>query len=442
MSKTVGEKLNTLVRMVAFAALFFLSIDLMGGGMKASFKEPLKHFLHDHAADFTSLVSFVIGILGTSLVQSSSTVTSMAVLLTQDAILPVAIAIGIVHGANLGTSVTSTIVAFFADAPSFQGNPFTWMRDMLFKRRSAGFRRAVATAIVHGMFNVIVVTAILLMMELPFGLIDRMAAASAMSIAEVTSATSGVVVVFDYIKPSAYTKPVVKALLGAGLPGWGSVLLGFAVMFGSLKGFSNTVSRALVADGERLDARIIGEKLLGKTPFDTFVRGLVLTIMVQSSSATTSMIVPLAAMGFFSLRQVLPFIMGANIGTTTTGILAASSGIGEPGFEAAMTIALCHFYLNTTAVILVATLPPLRTSIIGATEMVAAAADRAPAVLAAYLATLSIGVPVVVFLLPTVVAAAFLGSIVLFLLVAPHIWLRSNDTTEQVAEASEGALAA
>ena len=108
----------TFGRMALFAGLFFLSIDLMGGGMKESFKAPLKAYLNEHASDFNPLVSFVIGILGTSLVQSSSTVTSMAVVLAEDGIVPLVIAIGIVHGANLGTSVTSSIVAFFADAPA------------------------------------------------------------------------------------------------------------------------------------------------------------------------------------------------------------------------------------------------------------------------------------------------------------------------------------
>ncbi|TNE87792.1 MAG: hypothetical protein EP330_17245 [Deltaproteobacteria bacterium] len=432
----------TLAKMALYAGLFFLSIDLMGGGMKASFKEPLKHYLHEHASDFTSLVSFVIGILGTSLVQSSSTVTSLAVKMAEEGIVPLVIAIGIVHGANLGTSVTSSIVAFFAEAPPLRGNLFAWMQEMLFRRRSPGFRRAVATAIVHGMFNVILVTGILLAFELPFGLIDKLAAWSAVGIAGVANSATGILWVFEWIKPSAYTKPVVKFLLEGGMPGWGAVLLGFAALFGALKGFAGTVSKALISEGERTDPKVIGEKLLGKNPFDTFVRGLVLTIMVQSSSATTSMIVPLAAMGFFSLRQVLPFIMGANIGTTTTAIIAASSSLGEPGFELGMTIALCHFYLNTVAVVLVAAIPPLRTSVLGATEMVAAAADRTPAVLALYLGLLSIGIPLMVYVLPTAAAATLLGAVVLYLVVAPHFWLRQHKTNDTPGSDGGEALAA
>ena len=421
----------TFGRMALFAGLFFLSIDLMGGGMKESFKAPLKAYLNEHASDFNPLVSFVIGILGTSLVQSSSTVTSMAVVLAEDGIVPLVIAIGIVHGANLGTSVTSSIVAFFADAPAVNGNPARWARDMLFEKRGPGFRRAVSTAIVHGMFNVILVTGIMLTLELPFGAIDAFAAFTAEGIAGVAGAASGALWIFDWVKPSAYTKPVVKGLLSAGVPGWLAVILGFMALFGALRGFAKTVSNALVSAGERQDPRAIGEKLLGRSAADTFMRGLVLTIMVQSSSATTSMIVPLAAMGFFSLRQVLPFIMGANIGTTTTAIIAASASLGEPGFEAAMTIALCHFYLNTLAVVLVVLFPPLRESILAATEWVVSAADRSPSWLALYLGMLSVGLPVIVYALPEPAAALLLGALVLVMVIGPRLMgVRSPDDGE------------
>lgn len=423
-------------RLVFFAYLFFLSIAAMGEGMKASFKAPLKAYLHHNAGAFDELVSFVIGVLGTSLVQSSSTVTSMAVVLTQESIVPLVIAIGIVHGANLGTSVTSSLVAFAAETKPLTGNPIRDLHALLFLPRRPGFHRAVSTAVVHGLFNAVMVTAILLAFELPFGFIRRMSAASAHSIGVAASQGSGVLAVLEWVSPSTWTEPVVEAAMYLGAPGWLVVIASFVLLFASLKGFARQMRGLLLHDTKEADVRhnvaVIGHRLLGKSPLDTFLRGLLLTILVQSSSATTAMVVPFAAMGFFSVRKVFPFIMGANIGTTTTALLAASSGIGQPGFEAGMTIALAHFYLNTIAVVLVAAVSPLRHSILGATEWLADAAERKPAALVGYLAVLSVAVPAAVYFLPFSAAYALLGGIVLAMLVGPHLYLRRKKRAGEV----------
>ncbi len=421
---------STLLKLIPWAYLFFLSIALMGGGMKASFKDALKHYLHDHAGEFTELVSFVIGVLGTSLVQSSSTVTSMAVVLTQEGIVPLIIAIGIVHGANLGTSVTSTIVAFFAEVPGFTGNPFRDFWHMLVRTRERGFHTAVGTAVVHGLFNVILVTGILIALELPFGIIHRASEWSAHVIGDGLASSAVLLDIFAWVSPSTYTKPVASALLDIGVPGWVLVLLGFGALFAALRGFSNTMKSALLLDNadptDDVDVAALGQKLLGTHPLDTFARGLFLTILVQSSSATTSMVVPLAAMGLFSIRQILPFIMGANIGTTTTALLAASAAVGQPGFEAGLTIALAHFYLNTLAVVLVVAIPPLQTSVLGATEFLADQAARLPAVLILYLVGLSVVMPAIVFISPNWLSTVFLGAVTVVSVVGPHYYLRNK----------------
>ena len=408
-----------------FAALFFLSIDAMSAGMKASFKDAVKHYLHDHAATFNELVSFVVGVVGTSLVQSSSTVTSMAVVMTQDGIIPLMISVGIVHGANLGTSVTSTLVAFAAESKPMSGNPLRDIKTLLFARRGPGFHRAVSTAVVHDFFNVIMVTAILLLLEIPFGLIHQASAASAGWMAGALSGGASALDSLAWVSPKTYTKPIIKAIMGAGAPGGLVVLGGFATLFLALKGFSNTMQRVILIDSDqKLDFSALGAKLLGTHPVDTFFRGLLLTIMVQSSSATTSMVVPLAALGFFRIRQIFPFIMGANIGTTTTALIVASSSVGEPGFAAGMTIALSHFYLNSLAVALVVLVPGLRTSILGATRWFADAAERLPAMLPLYLLSLTVVLPAMVYFLPYNAALGLMGAVVAFLLIGPHIYLR------------------
>jgi sodium-dependent phosphate cotransporter len=69
---------------------------------------------------------------------------------------------------------------------------------------------------------------------------------------------------------------------------------------------------------------------------------MVVTASVQSSSATTSLIVPLAGTGVLSLRKVFPYTLGANIGTTITAILASFA----TGSAAAVTVALAHLTFN------------------------------------------------------------------------------------------------
>ena len=52
---------------------------------------------------------------------------------------------------------------------------------------------------------------------------------------------------------------------------------------------------------------------------------MLMTIMVQSSSVTTSLIIPFVGAGLLTLRQVFPYMVGANIGTTCTGLIAAAA---------------------------------------------------------------------------------------------------------------------
>jgi len=429
--------LRHLAKLGLFAYLFFLSITMLGSGMKAAFKGPVDAFLKEHGDSFTELVSFVVGVLGTSLVQSSSTVTSMAVVLAQEEILPLLIAIGIVHGANLGTSVTSSLVAFASEIKPLTGNPVRDLKALLFEPRLPGFHRAVSTAVVHGLFNAILVTGILLALEIPFGIVHRLAEASANTVAQLAQSGGVLLEVLDWVSPKTYTKPVVGWVKDAGhavgltdlLVSTVLVVGSFVLLFLSLRGFSRTVKAWLMEgsdadEADREGLRVMGERLLGRNPFDTFVRGLILTIMVQSSSATTSMVVPLAALGLFSLRKVFPFVMGANIGTTTTALIAAAQSFGEPGFAEGMTIALCHFYLNTLAVVIAVIVPGVYTSVLGATQMLADAAERAPIALVGYLAALTLLMPAIVYLLPTAAAATVMGVGVIAMLVGPHFYLR------------------
>jgi len=72
------------------------------------------------------------------------------------------------------------------------------------------------------------------------------------------------------------------------------------------------------------------------------VLGFVMTAVVQSSSITTSVIIPLAGAGLITVRQIFPYTLGANLGTTMTAILAAMATQNH----IAVTVAFSHLCFN------------------------------------------------------------------------------------------------
>lgn len=79
--------------------------------------------------------------------------------------------------------------------------------------------------------------------------------------------------------------------------------------------------------------RAAGDKLQGtvnfmtKNRFFAVITGIIVTILLQSSSATTVMVVSFVNAGLLTLLQAIGVIMGANIGTTLTGWIIAAVGV-------------------------------------------------------------------------------------------------------------------
>ena len=117
----------------------------------------------------------------------------------------------------------------------------------------------------------------------------------------------------------------------------------FRLSKAALRGMMKIMQGAVLSRLEGLFDRV-----LFRNDAASFTLGVVATASVQSSSATTSLIVPLAGTGVLSLRQVFPYTLGANIGTTITAILA-SFATGSP---AAVTVALAHLSFNIFAIVI------------------------------------------------------------------------------------------
>lgn len=334
-STTTMQKIFQVLLLVGVLYMFLVSLELMG----ASFKLFGKDFANNLVSTASNpVVGLFIGMLATAIVQSSSTTTStVVVLVATGAFGPandpatIGLAVPIIMGANIGTSVTSTIVAL-----GHIGN-----RDE--------FRKAISAATVHDFFNLITVT-ILFPLELFFGILSKPASALA-DILYVGGGDGGVLgslkVVKHIVKPaSELVIDSVGGLVGQGLAivPYISLLIALGLLFFSLRGLTSSLKKMLIG---RLQTKV--DRILFGNPVKAIVWGMGITAFVQSSSVTSSLTVPLVATGKVTLRKAFPFLMGANIGTTTTSLIAALVTVGENP-AAGLAIALCHLIFNVFGV--------------------------------------------------------------------------------------------
>jgi len=95
------------------------------------------------------------------------------------------------------------------------------------------------------------------------------------------------------------------------------------------------------------------------TGYTAILIGTGLTILVQSSSVFTSAMTPLVGIGVVSIERMYPLTLGANIGTTTTAILAALAQSTE-AIPNSLQISLCHLFFNISGILLFFPIPYLR----------------------------------------------------------------------------------
>ena len=135
--------------------------------------------------------------------------------------------------------------------------------------------------------------------------------------------------------------------------------------------------------------------LLGSSALLAMLIGVAVTVMVQSSSITTSLLVPLAAAGVLRLEQAFPVTLGANIGTTVTAFLAALA-VSGPNAAAGLEIALVHLLFNLTGILLVYPVPRIRRLPLRAAEALTAVALRSRRMVVVWVMVLFYGIPTIV----------------------------------------------
>jgi sodium-dependent phosphate cotransporter len=309
--------LPALIRLIYFLALlylFFTSIELMSTAFKmagAGFAAQLINTVEDPVS------GLILGFVATGIIQSSSTTTTIVVGLVASAALPIHLAIPIIMGANIGTTTTNTLVS------------------MGHVTRPAEFKRAFAASTVHDFFNVLAALTIL-PIEIAFHPVQKMAVFLEERFAEV-----GGLSLASPLK--ALVGPPAEFLSGKIPHTIPLAIIALAFLFFALQQMMKVMRGAIL---HRLET--LFDRVLFRNDAASFTLGMVTTASVQSSSATTSLVVPLAGTGVLTLRQIFPYTLGANIGTTITAILASFS-TGNP---AAVTVAFAHLSFNILGILI------------------------------------------------------------------------------------------
>lgn len=310
-----------------FLYLFLCSINVMGGGLEmiAGSSQVWTEQVFDLADN--PFVALMAAVLVTAIVQSSSFTTSIIITMAAAGTLKVDAAIFAVMGANIGTSVTGILVS---------------LANIRIRRQ---FRRAFTAAMVHDIFNLLSV-GVLFPIEWIFHPLARMAGAIAGGLGLQTAGkpdspikiiTSPVVDLVDAGANLVFSNPAAIGLAVA--------IVGLVMLFVSLVMLMVNLRGALMS---RLEA--LFRSVFFRNDLIAGVVGTLTTVLVQSSSITTSLIVPLAGAGAVTLRRVFSFMLGANIGTTVTGVLAAAAVVERK--DIAVTIAASHVLFNVCGILI------------------------------------------------------------------------------------------
>ena len=326
MNKEVAKTILKIFGVLAALYMFLVGINGMSSAIKHMGSGVAESIF---TATSNPFVALFIGVFATVLFQSSSTTTSLIVGMVSSGALGISGAIPMIMGANIGTTVTNTIVSV---GHINKGNEF---------------KRAFAASTVHDFFNILAVL-IIFPLEITFHFIEKLARASA-------EVLFGTMLNVDVLQAKSPIKIAVKS--GAKLIEsftFGndifylviSVLITFICLVSIVK-----LLRSLVL--EKIEAFF--DQYIFKTALRAIGFGIVLTIMVQSSSITTSLVVPLAGAGVLTLKKIFPFTLGANIGTTVTALLAALTGT-----VAALVAAISHLLFNIFGIAVIYGIPQLR----------------------------------------------------------------------------------
>jgi phosphate:Na+ symporter len=251
---------DTVFGVVGGLGLFIFGIHLMGSGLHKAAADKMRKILA--ALTTTPFIGMLVGLGVTSIIQSSSATTVMLVGFVNAGLMTLKQALGVIYGANIGTTVTAQLIAFKLTDYALPVICLGMVLNLFARKRF-----------------------------------------------------------YKYI--------------GEFLFGFGILFLGLDILTGSVRVFggSESVRNAFI--------------IFSKSSLTGIVIGMVVTMIVQSSSVTTGLVLALASVRLIDLRGAIPIILGCNIGTCVTAILAS---VGTT--ISARRTAVAHLVFNITGVIL------------------------------------------------------------------------------------------
>ncbi len=255
--------IENLLSLIGGLGLFLYGMTVMGNSIEKAAGAKMRSFL-----DFFTknrFIGMLFGMLFCAIVQSSSATTVMVVSFVNAGLMNLVQAAGVIMGANIGTTITSQLVAF----------------------------------------NLSQAAPVFLML--------------------------GVIV-------TMFCKNNKVKQIGEVILGFGVLFMGLSLMSGSMEGMKESPFVVNLLDGIN-------------NPFLGIIIGFIITAIIQSSSVTVSIVLLMAQQGLLPLWICFYIILGCNIGSCTTALLASISGNKD-----AKRAAMIHFLFNIIGTIVIATI--------------------------------------------------------------------------------------
>lgn len=298
------------------------------------------------------LIGMLIGILATALVQSSSTTTTLTVTAVGTGLVSVQVAIPIILGANIGTTITAMLVAF----------------SYMSERRE--FKKAFSIAAMHLWFNTLVIIFLFTLEQLfhPLQFLSGLIAE------EITDHSNGALPTSNFM--TMLFDPLINFIGTNGLIGLIDyrnvaavicIAVGIALILCAVRVMRTQLRVIAAATVTSIMDKVVNPEnspqATALSNLWSFFLGFVFTLLVTASSVTVASMQPVSVAGSVKQKPLLGVILGANVGTTVTAMFATFAVVGAHG-AFAIQAALVHVIVNLTGAILVLCIPQLANLII------------------------------------------------------------------------------
>ena len=305
------------------------------------------------------------GWIGTALIQSSGAFDSIIVTFTSSGVIPLALAVATIIGAEIGTAVTPFLVSVLGH---LRGG----------KRLAASYNITMS----HVLYNLFTLL-LFYPAELFFGFFSNIALRGK----DIFIKAPWISAFPDIIEIAT---PWIDTLFEF-IPAWLGLIIGGAMLIGALMALEKYMTAIFSMPRSWNLIRATFAK-----PFRAFIAGFLFTIIVPSTSVMVSILVPLAGSGaILADYYILPYILGANIGTVFDVMIAALA-TGDP---VSLGVWLVHLSINLMgALIFMPLLKPFSRLVRWAAELVASSPRIALAIAVLFYA-IPIGILVVVYIL-------------------------------------------